>query len=44
MKSRKMIQMNLFAKQKQRHRYREQMYGYQGGRGGGTLGLTCVDN
>ena len=24
--SRKTVQMNLFAKQKQRHRYREQMY------------------
>ena len=29
--SRKMEQMNLFAKQKQRHRHREQMYGHQGG-------------
>ena len=29
-----MIQMNLFAKQKQRHRCREQMYRYQGGDGG----------
>ena len=25
----KMVQMNSFAKQKQRHRYREQTYGYQ---------------
>ena len=25
--------MNVFAKQKQRHRYREQTYGYQGGNG-----------
>ena len=24
----------LFTKQTQRHRYREQMYGYQGGKGG----------
>ena len=29
MESRKMIQMNLFAKQKQRHRHREQRYGHQ---------------
>ena len=28
-----MVQMNLFAKQKYRHRYREQTYGYQGGEG-----------
>ena len=27
--------MILFAKQKYRHRGREQMYGYQGGSGGG---------
>ena len=27
--------MNLFAKQKQRHRCREQTYGYQGGEGWG---------
>ena len=26
--------MNWFAKQKQRHRYREQMYGHQGGKAG----------
>ena len=32
MESRKMIQMNLFAKQKQRHRRREQTYGHQGGK------------
>ena len=31
--SRKIEQMNLCAKQKQRSRRREQMYGYQGGRG-----------
>ena len=50
MESRKTIQMNLFAKQKKRHRHREQMYGYQGGKGGGMnweIGvdiytLTCV--
>ena len=29
MESRKMVQMNLFAKQKWRHRHREQMYGHQ---------------
>ena len=29
--SRKMVRMNLFAQQKQRHRCKEQMYGYQGG-------------
>ena len=27
--------MILFAKQKQKHRCREQMYGHQGGKGGG---------
>ena len=32
--SRKMLQVNLFAKQKQRHRCREQTYGYQGGMNG----------
>jgi len=30
-----MVQMNLFSKQKQRHRCREQTYGYQAGRGSG---------
>ena len=30
--------MNLFAKQKQRHRLRVQMYGYQGG---GWDGMNC---
>ena len=25
-----MVEMNIFAKQKQRHRYREEMYGHQG--------------
>ena len=35
MKSRKMVQMNLPAKQKQRHRHREHVYGSKGeGRGG----------
>jgi len=33
---RKMVQMNLFAKQKQRHRYRKQMYGHQRGEGGAS--------
>ena len=37
--SRKMVQMNRFARQKQRYRCREQTYGHQGGkvagRGGG---------
>ena len=32
-----MIQMNLFTKQKQTHRLREQTYGYQRGRGGGGI-------
>ena len=32
-----MVQMNLFAKQKQRHRRREQTYGCQGGKGGGGM-------
>ena len=27
-----MVYMTSFAKQKQRHRYREQTYGYQGGK------------
>ena len=30
MESRKMLQMNLFAKQKQRYRHKEWMYGYKG--------------
>ena len=29
----KMVKMNPFAEQKQRHRYREQTYGYQGQKG-----------
>ena len=32
MEFRKMIKMNLFAKQKQRHRRREETNGYQGGK------------
>ena len=31
----KMIQVNLFTKQKQTHRHRKQIYGYQQGNGGG---------
>ena len=31
----KMIQMNLFTKQKETHRLRERTYGHQRGRGGG---------
>ena len=37
----KMIQMNLFTKQKQSHGYRKQIYGYQKNGGyTGRLGLT----
>ena len=44
-----MIQMNLFTKQKQTHRLREQTYGYQGGaREGegwtGSLGLVDANH
>ena len=35
----KMIQMNLFTKQKQTHRHRKQTYGYQRGKVGGSLEL-----
>ena len=31
----KIVQMNLFTKQKYSHRYRKQTYGYQGEKGGG---------
>ena len=34
MESKKMIQMNLFTKQKQTHRQRKQIYVYQRGKGG----------
>ena len=34
MESKKIIQMSLFAKQKQTHRHRKQSYGYQRGKGG----------
>ena len=43
MDSRKMLKMNLFAKQKQRHRCREQTYGYQGGKGGGMNWEIGID-
>ena len=33
-----MVQMHQFAGQKLRHRYREQTYGHQGGKGGGGGG------
>ena len=36
--SKKMIQMNLFTKQKQTHRHRKQIYGYQMGKSGGVCG------
>ena len=39
----KMIQMNLFTKQKQTHRLREGTYGYQGGRVGGRDRLGVWD-
>ena len=42
MESEKMIQMNLFTKQKWSHRYEKQAYSYQGGkrRCTGRLGLA----
>ena len=44
--SRKIVQMNLFAKKKQRHRCREQMYGHQGENGKvgwiRRMGLTYI--
>ena len=39
-KSRKMIEMNQFARQKLRHRCREQMYGHQGGKVGVGVGVV----
>ena len=41
MEPRKIVQMNRFAGQKLRHRCREQLYGYQGGKaaGGGGGGV-----
>ena len=38
-----MIQMNLFTKQKQTHRLRERIYGYQGGSVGGRDRLGVWD-
>ena len=35
----KMIQMNLFMKQKQIYRHKKQIYGYQGERGRDKLGI-----
>ena len=35
MESRKMVQMNRFAKQKERHRCEKQTYGHEGESGGG---------
>ena len=45
MESRKMVQMNLLAKQKRRHRHKEEMFEQQGGWRGvmnWELGLTYV--
>ena len=42
-KSIKMVQVNLFAKQKYRQRHREQAYGHQGGRLGGMNWEIGVD-
>ena len=39
-----MVQMNQFAGQKERHRYREQMYGHQGGKVVGREGSGGVMN
>ena len=33
-KSKQMVQINFFTKQKQTHRHRKQTYGYQRGKGG----------
>ena len=41
--SKKMIQMNLFTKQKQTNRYRKQTYGYQRGKGRGRDKLGVWD-
>ena len=37
-----MIQMNLFTKQKQTHRRREQTYGHQGGKVAGVVVVVVV--
>ena len=39
----KMVQMNLFSKQKQNHRCRKQSYTYQQGRGRGIIGEIKID-
>jgi len=38
----KMVQMNLFTKQKQIHRLRKQTYGYQKGRGGVGINIYTL--
>ena len=43
MESKKMIQMNLFTKQKQTHRLRKQTYGYQSENGVGRDKLEVWD-
>ena len=43
MESKKMMQMNLFTKQKQTHRHRKQTYGYQRGKMGGKDKLGVWD-
>ena len=43
MESRKMVQMNLFAKQKESDRCREQTQGYQGGKEGRINWETGID-
>ena len=41
----KMVQMNLFSKQKQNHRSRKQTYGFpSGGKGGGMSWKTEIDS
>ena len=35
-----MVQMNWFARQKLRHKCREQMYGHEGGKGAGGGGMN----
>ena len=38
-----MVQMNWFAREKQRHRCREQTYGHQGGKAGGMNWVIGID-
>ena len=40
---RKIVQMNLFAGQKMRHRCREQTYGHQGGKAAAGWGWWCAE-